>query len=1101
MAPKKAKPQKLSGADLKAFLGDQAPSGYGVPVGKSNPKPGPAALAPPKRAAATASNAPPVPAPTTKSIHYTSAVSFLVPRKSVEPLLVCGAWIGIASEWDALSAARMAEIASESGLPLTRPSSAIQLIASGAAVLPLLVRKALPRILERVGDKSEVVAASAAQAADAILQELSPYGVMVALPVLLKSLTPLRKPEELEFSLFMVSLLAKLHPEQMAWCLQDAVAATIPLMTHIKNHVWKGAVSTMTALCEASGNRDIQPAVSDILQCIRVSDKVCESIENLASVVFVQAVETPVLAVMTPVLVRGLQSRKSSTIRKACTIAGNMVKMVPDMKELRAFVPQLLPLVDRAREEISDPEARGMAQRVFETLKSAESSVPAALDQSLILEELRHIVPDFQADILEYVASLSCCIASSRCFDVATWRGELLRFGLPEGSAERLMSLFLEAAHAGEDEDDTSAEGHDLCNCTFTLGYGNLTLLSNARLHLKEGKVYGLLGANGCGKTTLMRAISNEQVAGFPPKIEVRCSFLEHAGIGESEPECDMLPEEYILSNKLVKAEIKAQRLKKDGVRQELEKVGFRSGIELDTRLGCLSAGWKVKVGLVGAMLSQADVLLLDEPTNHLDVGNALWLADYINALAQKSKPVSVIMNSHDSLFLERTCTHIILYEQFKLKTRQGKLSEVVAKVPSAKNHFELAVGKFSFVFPEPGFLAPQSGEAATTTRSRVLLRMSDVHFTYPGSDREILCGVGVKVSMLSRVAILGNNGTGKSTMIKCLLGELLPTTGQVWKHPGARVAYVEQHAFGHLEDKLNKTATQYILDRFAGFKDSESMEHRARIGETAESPAVVRRMRLVDGNLAECQGKQKPVVLEEVLGKRKCKKKKGLEYEVRWLGRPKGETMWLHADEMDEMGFKRDRQRLDELATAASGLWQKPLTTAAVEKHLANFSLDPEFATHTKLRTLSGGQKVKVVLAAALWPDPHIVVLDEPTNYLDADALGALTQAIQTFKGGVLVISHNTEFCERCCKEKWAIHEGLVHSEGGDYAEEEAEGAESSEEDTPKFADEREKSLYDMEKKLRSDNKRGLLREDERRRLEDRIDKLKAKLSEQEWG
>ena len=75
----------------------------------------------------------------------------------------------------------------------------------------------------------------------------------------------------------------------------------------------------------------------------------------------------------------------------------------------------------------------------------------------------------------------------------------------------------------------------------------------------------------------------------------------------------------------------------------------------------------------------------------------------------------------------------------------------------------------------------------------------------------------------------------------------------------------------------------------------------------------------------------------------------------------------------------------------------------------------------------MSGGQKVKLVLAAAMWNRPHLLVLDEPTNYLDREALGALTQAIKNFHGGVVIISHNAEFTEALCSEQWMVKEGKV--------------------------------------------------------------------------
>ena len=93
-----------------------------------------------------------------------------------------------------------------------------------------------------------------------------------------------------------------------------------------------------------------------------------------------------------------------------------------------------------------------------------------------------------------------------------------------------------------------------------------------------------------------------------------------------------------------------------------------------------------------------------------------------------------------------------------------------------------------------------------------------------------------------------------------------------------------------------------------------------------------------------------------------------------------------------------------------------------SVEKELKNFGLDNESASHNPINSLSGGQKVKVVLAAAMWQNPHILILDEPTNYLDRDGLGALALGLADFGGGVVIISHNMEFAEKVCSQKWVM-------------------------------------------------------------------------------
>merc|ERR1719446_380898 len=139
-------------------------------------------------------------------------------------------------------------------------------------------------------------------------------------------------------------------------------------------------------------------------------------------------------------------------------------------------------------------------------------------------------------------------------------------------------------------------------------------------------------------------------------------------------------------------------------------------------------------------------------------------------------------------------------------------------------------------------------------------------------------------------------------------------------------------------------------------------------------------------------------------------------------MQKPVEEAMWIERSLLDKMGMLAKVQREDE-------------------KHVADFGLDAEAASHTHISALSGGQKVKVVLAGSMWMCPHILILDEPTNYLDRDGLGALTLAIQDFGGGVIIISHNREFANAVSTEKWIMKQGRLSQEG-----ESVEKAENSE-------------------------------------------------------
>ena len=140
---------------------------------------------------------------------------------------------------------------------------------------------------------------------------------------------------------------------------------------------------------------------------------------------------------------------------------------------------------------------------------------------------------------------------------------------------------------------------------------------------------------------------------------------------------------------------------------------------------------------------------------------------------------------------------------------------------------------------------------------------------------------------------------------------------------------------------------------------------------------------------------------------------------------------MWVKREILIKMGAIKLVQRHDEKEAVMAGVASKSLTTKDIEKHFADFGIDQEQANHTLIKSLSGGQKVKVVLAASLWQNPHLVILDEPTNYLDRDGLGALTQAIHEFKGGVVIISHNREFTNAVTEEKWIMEKGRLRREG----------------------------------------------------------------------
>jgi len=130
-------------------------------------------------------------------------------------------------------------------------------------------------------------------------------------------------------------------------------------------------------------------------------------------------------------------------------------------------------------------------------------------------------------------------------------------------------------------------------------------------------------------------------------------------------------------------------------------------------------------------------------------------------------------------------------------------------------------------------------------------------------------------------------------------------------------------------------------------------------------------------------------------------------------------------------LGFSKLIQEFDDHEASREGLGYRELQPSVISKHFEDLGLDPEIANHNEIGSLSGGQKVKVVIAGAMWNNPHLLVLDEPTNFLDRDSLGGLAVAIRDFKGGVVMISHNEEFVGALSSEQWHVVDGRVTHKG----------------------------------------------------------------------
>eukprot|EP00747_Dinoflagellata_sp_TGD_P049825 gnl/TRDRNA2_/TRDRNA2_146413_c1_seq1.p1 gnl/TRDRNA2_/TRDRNA2_146413_c1~~gnl/TRDRNA2_/TRDRNA2_146413_c1_seq1.p1 ORF type:complete len:450 (+),score=96.38 gnl/TRDRNA2_/TRDRNA2_146413_c1_seq1:131-1351(+) len=393
-----------------------------------------------------------------------------------------------------------------------------------------------------------------------------------------------------------------------------------------------------------------------------------------------------------------------------------------------------------------------------------------------------------------------------------------------------------------------------------------------------------------------------------------------------------------------------------------------------------------MRVALSCALFVSPGLLLLDEPTNHLDLETVIWLERYLSSEFHQT----LMVVSHDRMFLNEVVTDIVLFENENLELYRGDfcsfervreehrlrqerlheqqemkrehLQEFITKHAEAGNNGCKAAAqrkarirkldrlgmeaqakvdgrklKVSYdgvqedikeveqmaqvhlTFPDPG-VCDSLGNA--------LLLFDDVSFGY-GDGPDLFSKVCFSVDQSTRLAILGKNGTGKSTLIKLLLGKLQPRSGQFTRHRGATIEYIAQH---HLDE--------------------------------------------LDGDLS-----------------------------------PLGQALERYPGDSSNTHELRMRQ------------------------HLGHFGLGGDVLPHQLIRTLSGGQKFRVSLALAMYRKPHLLVMDEPTNHLDLETIDAIVSAIQDFKGGIVVVSHDEHLIASACKELRLVSNRKVTQFSGDMA------------------------------------------------------------------
>jgi elongation factor 3 len=893
-----------------------------------------------------------------------------------------------------------------------RALDGIKAIAMHSAVSPAFepfLISLLPLALSAVGDKMNSVKNVAQEAALAIVKAINPNATKAALPSIRTAIVNAMKFPEKLCGLQCIEDLVAIAPTQLTFLVPTLIPVVSEAMWDTKPEVKKKAYGTMEKICKLIENKDIEKFIPELIKCIAKPENVPETVHLLGATTFVTDVHEPTLAIMVPLLERGLADRETAIKRKSAVIVDNMCKLVEDPQIVAAFLPKLMPALTKNYENIADPEAREKTKQGLETLKrvgavkedgtwpevstAGEVSTVSAILKS-ILESTKHKDATKNETTVLYVSAIAGQLIDQKMLEAADWAPNVKQYIeiLVGSDAESITETLRKKSAPGAEEEETvepdEEEGEDLCNCTFNLAYGAKILLNQTHLRLKRGQRYGLLGPNGSGKTTLMRAINNEQVEGFPKQNEVKTVFVEH-DLDAADTELT------VIGWTMMKLEQVNIKTSEDDIKSQLSDFGF-STEQFDAPITSLSGGWKMKLALARAVFEKPDILLLDEPTNHMDVKNVKWLEDYL-----KNSPSTSIIISHDSKFLNNVIQHVIHYERFKLKRYRGNLTEFARRNPAAKSYFELGASELEFKFPEPGFLE------GVKTKAKAIVRVSKMSFQYPGTPKPQIRDITFQCSLGSRIAVIGPNGAGKSTLVNVLTGELIPTTGEVYQHENIRIAYIKQHAFAHIDNHLDKTPSEYIQWRFQTGEDRETMDRANKIVTEDDEQAMNKIYRI--------EGSQRRVI--GIHSRRKFKN--SYEYECsfllgenvgqkneKWIPMMTADNAWIPRSEILASHQKLVAE-VDQKEALASGQF-RPLVRKEIEQHAANFGLDAELISHSRMRGLSGGQRVKVVLAACTWQRPHLIVLDEPTNYLDRDSLGALSKALKEFEGGVVIISHN---------------------------------------------------------------------------------------------
>ncbi|MEZ8196325.1 ABC transporter ATP-binding protein [Vibrio cortegadensis] len=503
---------------------------------------------------------------------------------------------------------------------------------------------------------------------------------------------------------------------------------------------------------------------------------------------------------------------------------------------------------------------------------------------------------------------------------------------------------------------------------------GGKPLLDQASATIHPGDKVGLVGKNGCGKSTLFALLKDE--LSIDAGTFHQPSHWELAWVAQETPALERKAIEYVidgdreyrgLENALLEAEQADNGTLVAELHGKIETIGGYSinarAAELLDGLGFsqeqmswnltqFSGGWRMRLNLAQALLCRSDLLLLDEPTNHLDLDAVMWLERWL-----QSYPGTLILISHDRDFLDPIVNRIIHVENQLLNEYTGNYSSfetqraqklilqqsMYQKQQKQMSHMQSYIDRFRYKASKAR--QAQSRIKALEKMEQVLPAQFDNPFSFEfrepsalpnpilmmdevsaGYDNNlILEKIRLNLVPGSRIGLLGRNGAGKSTLIKLLSGELEAQSGEFNYSQGVKIGYFAQHQLETLHPE--ETPLQHMM----------------------------------------------------------------------------------------QIAPQHTEQQLRD--------------------YLGSFGFNGEKALD-KVAPFSGGEKARLVLALLVWQKPNLLLLDEPTNHLDLDMRQALTMALQTFEGAMVIVSHDRYLLRATTDDLYLVHDRQVAPFDGDLVD-----------------------------------------------------------------